>query len=175
MTHRWVQCGAMLLCLVGLWSRSTAAGAAGWTVEELAQRHATPAALAQFFHQELTFARDAELFEQVDYWQSPEEFLDRGAGDCEDYALLAQAIFQRQRREAVVLSLYGPEGYAHTVCLFAEEGRYHAINQDALLTLHAPSLEAAATALLPGWTWGGIAQRAGTRGRRVHIIRNPSP
>ena len=78
---------------------------------------------------------------------------------------------ERGTPEAVVLSLYGPKGYAHTVCVFAEGGRYHVINQDTLLTLQAPSLEAAATALLPGWTWGGVAQRAGTRGRLVQMIK----
>ena len=71
----------------------------------------------------------------------------------------------------MVLSLYGPTGYAHTVCVFAERGRYHVINQDTLLILQAPSLEAAATALLPGWTWGGVAQRAGTRGRLMQMIK----
>lgn len=174
MDRRWMCRRAALLWIIGLWGWPATAGAAGWTVEELAQRYATPEALVRFLHEEITFARDAELFDQVDYWQSPEEFLRRRAGDCEDYALLAQAILHRQGIEAYVLSLYGPGGYAHTVCLFVEGDRYHAITQETILPLHAPSLEAAATALRPGWTWGGIAQRAGTRGRLIRMIRHPS-
>lgn len=33
------------------------------------------------------FVKDSAQFGQKDYWASPLEFFDRGAGDCEDYAL----------------------------------------------------------------------------------------
>lgn len=174
MGRRWIRHGVALFWMIGLWSWPGASGAAGWTVDDLAQRYATPDALVRFLQEEFAFTRDADLFDQADYWQRPEEFLARRAGDCEDYALLAQAVLHRQGVEALVLSLYGPGGYAHTVCVFVEGGAYHVINQDRLLLLQAPSLDAVATTLLPGWTWGGIAQQTGTRGRLIQMIHHTS-
>lgn len=40
------------------------------------------------FFNKLHFENDADLFiGKIDYWQTPIEFLIRGAGDCEDYAI----------------------------------------------------------------------------------------
>lgn len=41
----------------------------------------------QFFNQHISFREDTEVWGQVDYWASPLEALDKGAGDCEDYAI----------------------------------------------------------------------------------------
>lgn len=44
-------------------------------------------AVNNFFNQRVQFRTDAEVWGQEDYWASPLEFLDKGAGDCEDYAI----------------------------------------------------------------------------------------
>lgn len=141
-------------------------------LETLSRICPTPEALVQFFQQQMTFEEDIRLFSEVDYWQTPEEFLARRAGDCEDYALLAEAVLRNLRMEAFVFSLYGEGGYAHTVCVFVEEGRYHVINQDRLLRLKAKTLEELAEALYARWTWGAVAERAGARGRGIRFIEN---
>lgn len=41
----------------------------------------------QFFNRRIQFRDDTEAWGQVDYWASPLESLDRGQGDCEDYAI----------------------------------------------------------------------------------------
>lgn len=41
----------------------------------------------QFFNQHIAFREDTEVWGQIDYWASPLEALNRGAGDCEDYAI----------------------------------------------------------------------------------------
>lgn len=41
----------------------------------------------QFFNRRIQFREDTEAWGQVDYWASPLESLDRGQGDCEDYAI----------------------------------------------------------------------------------------
>lgn len=40
-----------------------------------------------FFNRHIRYGEDAELWQQSDYWASPQETLERGAGDCEDFAL----------------------------------------------------------------------------------------
>jgi predicted transglutaminase-like cysteine proteinase len=44
-------------------------------------------AVNQFFNRRIAFRDDTEVWGQVDYWASPLESLDKGAGDCEDYAI----------------------------------------------------------------------------------------
>ena len=138
----------------------------------IARLYSTPELLAGFLRKQMTFREDNEIFGRRDYWQAPEEFLRRREGDCEDYALLAQAVLERQGMEALVLSVYGP-GYAHTVCLFREGGYYNIFNQDKVIRCRAASLEEAASVLYPRWSWGAVARRFGRRGRAVQRLRNP--
>ncbi len=142
----------------------------GGRLEQIAQQCETPELLAVFLKERLTFRDDFLLFGREDYWQEPEEFLAQGAGDCEDYALLAEEVLKRQGREAFVLSLYGEGGYAHTVCVFIEEGAYHVLNQDRVIRAGAKNLEELADQLYPRWVWGAVARRAGTRGQAVRRI-----
>ena len=44
-------------------------------------------ALNQFFNRRIQSREDAELWGQVDHWASPLEMLEKGAGDCEDFAI----------------------------------------------------------------------------------------
>lgn len=41
----------------------------------------------QFFNSRMRFRDDISVWGQKDYWATPIEFLRKGAGDCEDYAL----------------------------------------------------------------------------------------
>ena len=41
----------------------------------------------QFFNRRIVFRDDSEVWGQVDHWASPLELLDKGRGDCEDYAI----------------------------------------------------------------------------------------
>ena len=157
-------------------SRQTAAQPSREIIDQLARTYTTPKAIAAYLQTEFTFTRDEDLFGTEDRWQSPEEFVGRKTGDCEDYALLAQAMLRRQGIEAYVLSLLGEEGYAHTVSVFVDEaGRYNVINQGRLKNYRAKSLEAVATAINPAWTVGMIAEQDGARGRIVREIHNDQP
>lgn len=42
----------------------------------------------QFFHRHIRYQSDISLWGQEDYWASPLETLGKGAGDCEDYAII---------------------------------------------------------------------------------------
>jgi len=144
----------------------------GGVVQALAQSYPTPERLAQFLRKNVAFRDDVRIFGQADYWQEPEEFLGRRVGDCEDYALLSQAVLLQQGRDAFVFSLYGQQGYAHTVCVFVEKGRYHVINQDRVVRYAARSLQDLASYLCPQWNWGAVAERVGHRGRAIREIHN---
>ena len=145
-------------------------------LDQFASTYTSPRAIATFLRTAFTFRRDTDLFGKMDYWQSPEEFARRKAGDCEDYALFAKALLNRNGIEAYVLSLFGIGDYAHTVCVFVDErGRYNLIDERGVRVLHAKSLPALASWLYPGWTLGAIMEQAGTRGRIVKKIMNPSP
>lgn len=43
--------------------------------------------LNQFFNRRVQSREDIDLWGQVDYWASPLEMLEKGAGDCEDFAI----------------------------------------------------------------------------------------
>ena len=144
------------------------------SLDKLAFLYTTPKTIAAFLKHEFTFERDWDLFGEAEHWQTPQEFLTKRKGDCEDYALLAQGLLVRNGIEAYVFSLYG-EGYAHTVCVFVEEGRYNVINQDRVRYYRTKSLEALASAIYPAWTVGAISEQIGTEGRLVREITNPHP
>jgi transglutaminase-like putative cysteine protease len=143
------------------------------SLDALATKYTTPRAIARFLVTEFVFQKDIDIFGCVEHCQTPLEFLARRTGDCEDYALLARELFMRNGIEAYIFSLFGDNGYAHTVCIFVDEhGRYNVLNQDKLQYYRAPSLEALADALCPEWLFGGLVEQAGIRGRLVKEIRN---
>ena len=145
-------------------------------LDRLASTYTTPKAVATFLRNNFTFTRDEDLFGEPDRWQSPEEFASRKVGDCEDFALLAQALLRRNGIEAYLLSVFGEGGYAHTVCVFVDErGRYNVIDVGKIRYPHAKSLNTLASWLYPAWTVGGIAEQDGAHGRLVKSLTNPYP
>lgn len=52
-----------------------------WSDQEKLQR------VNDFFNQSINFIDDRLLWQVNDYWATPIEFLAKGAGDCEDYAI----------------------------------------------------------------------------------------
>jgi hypothetical protein len=145
-------------------------------LDRLAGAYSTPKAIANFLKREFTFKRDLDLFGEADHWQSPDEFLAQQAGDCEDYALLAQALLRRHGFDAFIFSVFGEDGYAHTVAVFVDEdGRYDVINQDRLELARVPSLEAIASRLYPAWTFAAIVEQDGSYGQPVQEFFNEHP
>jgi hypothetical protein len=141
------------------------------SIEQIAKLYPSPEALAGFLQHEFSFKDDLSLFHQADYWQDPDEFLTRRQGDCEDYALLAEAVLAQLGKRAFVFSVYGA-AYAHTVCVFIEDGAYRVINQDRLMPWKAHTLKEIASRLCPDWDWAAVAKRIGHRGYATHFLEN---
>lgn len=84
-------------------------------------------AINQFFNRRLLFREDIETWGQIDYWASPLEFLERGQGDCEDYAiakyfsLIASGVSPTRLRLVYVKAILGGQSsvqQAHMVLAF---------------------------------------------------------
>lgn len=77
-----------------------------------------------FFNQRIEFRSDLEVWGQVDYWASPLESLDKGRGDCEDYAiakyfsLLSAGVPVAKLRLVYVRALLGGRSVAHMVLAY---------------------------------------------------------
>jgi predicted transglutaminase-like cysteine proteinase len=86
-----------------------------------ADEEAQLAAVNTFFNRRIVFRDDAQVWGQVDHWTSPLELLDKGEGDCEDYAiakyfsLLALGVPVQRLRLVYVRAQIGGESVAHMV------------------------------------------------------------
>jgi predicted transglutaminase-like cysteine proteinase len=84
-------------------------------------------AVNAFFNRRIVFREDAQVWGQVDYWASPLELLDKGQGDCEDYAiakyfsLLAQGMPVQRLRLVYVRAQIGGDSQAHMVLAYYRE------------------------------------------------------
>lgn len=78
----------------------------------------------QFFNRRILFRDDAEVWGQGDFWASPLETLNRGEGDCEDYAiakyftLLASGVSATSLRLVYVRAQLGGGSQAHMVLAY---------------------------------------------------------
>ena len=67
---------------------------------------------------------DQELFGQEEYWQPPEDFEKRKAGDCEDFSLWTWRQMLAIGLDArVVFGRHGRYGIGHAWVMFFQEGR----------------------------------------------------
>ncbi len=78
-----------------------------------------------FFNERIIFVPDRQVWGVEDYWATPVEFLGRGAGDCEDFAiakyfsLLALGVPENKLRITYVqASGHGPANLAHMVLTY---------------------------------------------------------
>jgi predicted transglutaminase-like cysteine proteinase len=80
--------------------------------------------LNDFFNQRIAFRDDTVTWGKIDYWASPLETLDRGQGDCEDYAiakyfsLLATGVPESKLRLVYVRAMLDGRPQAHMVLAY---------------------------------------------------------
>jgi len=125
-----------------------------------------------FFNQRTRFVNDSELWNVKDYWATPLEFLIKGAGDCEDYAiakyftLKALGIDDQKMRLTYVKAL--KLNQAHMVLTYFETPRSVPLVLDNLDTVIKPALQR--KDLLPVYSFNGTGlwlAKAQGRGKKV--------
>ncbi len=102
----------------------------------------------EFFNRRILFRDDLEVWGVVDYWASPLEMLDKGEGDCEDFAiakyfslLVSGVPVQKLRLVYVRAQLGGPEGpsQAHMVLAYYAQPGAEPLILDNLITEIRPA------------------------------------
>jgi predicted transglutaminase-like cysteine proteinase len=110
-----------------------------------------------FFNKKIVFANDINLYGVNDYWASPVEFLARGSGDCEDYAiakyfsLKMMGVAEEKLRIAYVKALR--YNMFHMVMLYYKNPGAEPLILDSLVDSIKPASER--KDLLPIFTFNG--------------------
>jgi predicted transglutaminase-like cysteine proteinase len=97
-------------------------------------------AINQFFNRQIQYREDMDNWGVVDYWASPMELLNRGAGDCEDYAiakyfsLIAMGLPPAKMRMVYVRAQTGGSIQAHMVLAYYPEPNAEPWILDNLIT-----------------------------------------
>jgi len=110
-----------------------------------------------FFNKKIVFTNDMDLYGVNDYWATPVEFLSRGAGDCEDFAiakyfsLKMMGVAEEKLRIAYVKSLQ--RNVFHMVMLYYNNPGAEPLILDNLIDLIKPASER--RDLLPIFTFNG--------------------
>jgi len=120
------------------------------TLEQLARELPTPQAVADFMWKNFAYETDRRQFGRSEHWQSPEEFLKKGKGDCEDFALFAYDILKRNGTNAFVVSIYSLHN-AHTVCVYEWDGVYHVLDGARVSAHKAKTVRELAAKMNPHW------------------------
>lgn len=102
----------------------------------------------EFYNRRILFRDDADNWGQADYWSSPLELLQRGAGDCEDYAiakyftLSALGVPHKKLRMVYVRAVMGGPGgpsVAHMVLAYYPTPDAEPLVLDNLITEVRPA------------------------------------
>ncbi len=125
------------------------------------------AAVNDFYNRRIQFRDDQEVWGVVDYWASPLETLEKGRGDCEDYAiakyfsLLALGLEPAQLRLVYVRAMLDGRPQAHMVLAYYAQPQSEPLILDNLQTQVRPA--SARTDLSPVFSfnseglWSGVA------------------
>ena len=125
------------------------------------------AAVNDFYNRRIQFRDDQEVWGSVDYWASPLETLEKGRGDCEDYAiakyfsLLALGLEPAQLRLVYVRAMLDGRPQAHMVLAYYAQPQSEPLILDNLQSQVRPA--SARTDLSPVFSfnseglWSGVA------------------
>lgn len=115
----------------------------------------SPEQIAKFMWSHFVFEADQSLFGKSDHWQKPEEFLERGKGDCEDFAIFAKSLLQRIGISSFLLNIYS-SGSGHTVCVFQVDGKYNVLDGSNIIYTQSSDLKKVLSEINPFWESGAI-------------------
>ncbi len=137
-------------------------------------------AINTFFNRRIAFRDDQQVWGQVDYWASPLESLNRGEGDCEDYAiakyfsLVAVGVpVQKLRLVYVRALLGGPAGtvQAHMVLAYYPSPEADPLILDNLITDVRPASRRLDLTPVFSFNGEGLWQGVGTQSAGDPVAR----
>ncbi len=121
-----------------------------FSIDSVAGELSSPEQIARFIFRNFMVETDQAHFGKEEFWQSPAQLLASRRGDCEDFALFASEVLKANGISAFLVNIYGKK-FAHTVCVFKENGRYHVIDGDQVKRYDAESLDALFSLIYPHW------------------------
>ena len=98
-----------------------------------------------YLNRRIEFRDDIEVWGKVDYWASPLEALDKGRGDCEDYAiakyfsLISAGVPVAKLRMVYVRAMVGGRSLAHMVLAYYAEPNAEPLILDNLIGVVRPA------------------------------------
>ncbi len=137
---------------------------------QVATSLSNPESIAKYMWKNFRVESDQNQFGQEERWQSPDELLNNQRGDCEDFARFAYEILKLNGTNAWLVSIYGRGGYGHTVCIFSENGLYHAIDGTDVKRFKAKSLTEVFGKIYPFWQKAALV-KALPSGSRAVILK----
>lgn len=114
----------------------------------------TPKEYARWLWNNIFYRSDKKIYGINDYWQTPEETLKLGTGDCEDYAILSQFILKKLGYKEVYIIVIAEKKKksTHAVCVFKEHDKtYSVFDNNSYERIRQPSVKKAITYLYPYW------------------------
>ena len=140
------------------------------SLADLAQQLKTPDNIAHYLWRNFLFENDQRLFGREEYRQSAEEFLSNHRGDCEDFANMAYTLLRLNGIEAFLMNIYGSH-FAHTICIFKENGKYQAIDGSDLKRVQAENLGELAGRIHPSWKEAKVGTPLKARGENGFFVQ----
>lgn len=98
-----------------------------------------------YLNRRIEFREDVEVWGKVDFWASPLEALDKGRGDCEDYAiakyfsLVSAGVPVSKLRMVYVRAMVGGRSLAHMVLAYYAEPNAEPLILDNLIGVVRPA------------------------------------
>lgn len=87
----------------------------------------SPEAVTAWVSRQIEYKRDEKVWGEPDYWQTPEETLSMGTGDCEDVAILTVSLLRAlgwSSKEAFVVTGVMTDGVGHAWVVAKEGSRW---------------------------------------------------
>ena len=144
------------------------------SLAEIAHQLRTPDNIAHYLWRNFLFESDWHLYGREEYRQSAEEFLSAGRGDCEDFANMAYTLLRFNGIDAYLMNIYGNR-FAHTICIFKENGKYQAIDGSELKRIEAENLNELAAQIHPEWNQAKVGtplNASGKNGFFIHFAKS---
>lgn len=120
----------------------------------------TPENIGEYLKSNIYYTADKN-----DHWQTAEETLQRGEGDCEDFSILAQYYLDKIGIKGQIVyynMMKGKDWKAHAICIFKErDGTYSYISTEKYQKVNGKSIRECCD-----WS----AKRAGAEGGAMDVI-----